>query len=82
MPILTAFTSAAMREAKYKILEDGSFFGEIPSCPGVWANHKSLEDCREELQEVLEEWLIVKLRDHDPLPQIGGIDLNVTVAEA
>jgi predicted RNase H-like HicB family nuclease len=41
-----------------------------------------LEDCREELQEVLEEWLIVKLRDHDPLPQIGGIDLNVTVAEA
>ena len=29
MPILTAFTSAAMREAKYKILEDGSFFGEI-----------------------------------------------------
>jgi len=82
MPILTAFTNAAMREAKYRILEDGSFFGEIPSCPGVWANQQSLEDCREELQEVLEEWLIVKLRDHDPLPQIGGIDLNATVAEA
>jgi predicted RNase H-like HicB family nuclease len=81
MPILTAFISAAMREAKYKMLEDGSFFGEIPSCPGVWSNKRSLEECREELQEVLEEWLIIKLRDRDTLPQIGGVDLNTAVAE-
>lgn len=81
LPILSAFTSAAMREAKYKLLEDGTFFGEIPSCPGVWSNKKSLEECREELQEVLEEWLIVKLRDRDPLPQLGGVDLNTTMAE-
>ncbi len=24
-----------MYVARYKMLEDGSFFGEIPSCPGV-----------------------------------------------
>ena len=29
MPILIAFIEAAMHEAKYKILEDGTFFGEI-----------------------------------------------------
>jgi len=81
LPILTAFTSAAMREAKYRILEDGTFFGEIPSCPGVWSNKKSLEECREELQEALEGWLILKLRDRDQLPQIGGVDLNAAVAE-
>lgn len=82
MPILTAFTEAAMREAKYKILEDGTFYGEIPPCPGVWANEKTLEKCREVLQEVLEEWLILKLRDRDPLPRFGEIDLNAVVAEA
>lgn len=81
MPILTAFTEAAMHEAKYKILEDGTFYGEIQSCPGVWANKETLESCREVLREVLEEWLILKLRDRDPLPKVGEIDLNAVVAE-
>ncbi len=82
MPILTAFTAVAMHEAKYKILEDGTFFGEIPSCPGVWANEKTLEKCRDVLREVLEEWIVLKLREGDQLPSIGGIDLNIVTAEA
>jgi predicted RNase H-like HicB family nuclease len=82
MSVLTAFVETAMHEAKYKMLEDGTFFGEIPSCPGVWANEKTLEVCRDVLREVLEEWLILKLRDGDLLPKIGGIDLNTIAAEA
>lgn len=76
MPVLSAFVAAAMAEARYKALDDGTFFGEIPPCPGVWANESTLERCREVLQEVLEEWLILKLRDRDPLPRLGGIDLE------
>ena len=71
-----------MAEARYKLLDDGTFFGEIPSCPGVWVNELTLESCREVLQEVLEEWLVLKLREGDLLPPIGGIDLNRVVAEA
>ena len=82
MSILTAFVETAMYEAGYKMLEDGTFFGEIPSCPGVWANEKTLELCRDVLREVLEEWLILKLRDGDLIPTIGGIDLNVITSEA
>jgi len=82
MSILTAFVETAMHEARYKMLEDGTFFGEIPSCPGVWANEKTLEVCRDVLREVLEKWLILKLRDGDLLPKIGGIDLNTIAAEA
>ncbi len=82
MSILTAFVETAMHEARYKMLEDGTFFGEIPSCLGVWANEKTLEVCRDVLREVLEEWLILKLRDGDLLPKIGGIDLNTIAAEA
>ena len=82
MSILTAFVETAMHEARYKMLEDGTFFGEIPSCPGVWANEKTLEVCRDVLREVLEEWLILKLRDGDLIPTIGGIDLNVITSEA
>lgn len=82
MPVLTNYVLSAMSEATYRILDDGSFYGEIKKCPGVWANETSLEKCRLDLQEVLEEWLLLKLRDRDPLPQLGGIDLNKAVAEA
>ena len=53
----TEYLQAAMRRAKYEILpDDGSFYGEIPDFQGVYANARTLESCREELQEVLEGW--------------------------
>ncbi|WP_409375860.1 type II toxin-antitoxin system HicB family antitoxin [Candidatus Sordicultor fermentans] len=51
----------------------------MPSCPGVWANEKTLEECRDVLKEVLEEWIVLKLRNGDQLPSIGGINLNIVV---
>ncbi|HJW87549.1 MAG TPA: type II toxin-antitoxin system HicB family antitoxin [Candidatus Brocadiaceae bacterium] len=50
---------------------------KIPGFEGVWANGKTVEDCRKELVEVLEEWLILKLNDGDPIPIVKGIKLNV-----
>lgn len=50
----------AMKKANYKQLKDGTYYGEIPECPGVWANENTLEECRKVLQGVLEEWLILK----------------------
>lgn len=76
MPLITDYVSAAMAAAKFRRLDDGTHFGEIPGLQGVWANQPSLDCCKAELQEVLEEWLLLKLRDGDPLPVLGGIDLN------
>jgi predicted RNase H-like HicB family nuclease len=53
----------AMAKAEYKQLSDGTYYGEIAECPGVWANEKTLEKCRKVLQEVLEEWLIKDFED-------------------
>jgi len=51
-----------MHRAKYEILDDdGSFPGSIPGLEGVWANASTLEACREELEEVLEDWLMLSL---------------------
>ena len=77
--MLTAYIQTAMQQAQYKILEDGSYFGEIPDFQGVWANEQTLEDCRRVLQEVLEEWLLLKLRDNEEVPQLQGINLTKTV---
>ncbi|HEO65641.1 MAG TPA: type II toxin-antitoxin system HicB family antitoxin [Spirochaetes bacterium] len=75
--MLTEYVCGAIEKAEYKKLENGTWFGEIPGFDGVWANGKSLEGCRSELIEVLEEWLIFKIRDKDFLPVINGISLNI-----
>jgi predicted RNase H-like HicB family nuclease len=75
--MLTEYVAAAMRKAKYKILNGGEgFFGEIPACKGAWANARTLEACREELREVLEDWILVRVRRGLSLPIIGRINLN------
>ena len=67
-----------MRRARYEIVEDdGSFYGEIPTIPGVWASAKTLEACREELESVLEGWVLVSIADHSPIPDIDGIRLEI-----
>jgi len=76
--MLTAYIAKALEYATFEGPEDGRWYGEIPLCPGVWATGTSKEECRRELQEVLEEWLILKLRDNDPdIPVIDGMSLAV-----
>lgn len=75
--MLSQYIQAAMRKAKYEILEDdGSFYGEIPGFQGVHSNAPNLEDCRTELQEVLEGWILFHLSDHTPLPEVDGLKLE------
>ena len=76
--MLLQYVQAAMRGAQYRPLPDAEgFFGEIPGFQGVWANADTLEQCQLELQEVLEDWIVVRLRHNLDLPVVDGIDLNV-----
>jgi len=75
--MITKYLSEAMRRAKYKILEDGSYYGCIEELPGVWANASSLEECREELQSVVEDWLFLGLKLGHHIVPLGDIDLNI-----
>lgn len=76
--MLTEYIHTAMRRARYEILPDGTFYGEIPGFQGVYANAGTLEGCREQLQEVLEGWIVLGLRLGHSLPVVDGIDLAVT----
>lgn len=77
MGVLTEYVEAAMRKAVIEQLSDGTWYANIPPCPGVWANEETPEFCKGTLREVLEGWLLLKLRDNDPLEEIDGIDLKV-----
>lgn len=78
--MLSRYIRAAMARAAYEIVEDeGSFYGHIPipGMEGIWASAPTLEACRNELEEVLEEWLLLSIADHSPAPEIDGIRLEV-----
>lgn len=70
--MLTDFISRQLNTAKYKLLKDKTYFGEVPSLRGVWANAKTLEECREELKEVLEGWLVLRLKKNLTVPNLGA----------
>ncbi len=79
--MLTEYLEAAMRRASYEILpDDNTFYGELSGFDGVYANSDNLETCRSELKEVLEEWILLSISRHLPLPIIDGIDLKVKEA--
>ena len=74
--MLTHYIQAALQQATYEILEDGTYYGEIPALQGVYANAETLEACRTLLQEVLEGWLLLGFQLQHPVPILDGIDLN------
>ena len=76
--MLTAYIKAALQKAHYEILQgDEGYFGTIEGLQGVWAQAGTLEACREQLQEVLEEWILLGLKMGHPLPSIDGITLTI-----
>lgn len=76
--MLISYINAALRHAHYKILtDDQSFYGDIPNFDGVYSNAGTLEDCREELAEVLEEWILLRVSKGLPLPIVDGLELKI-----
>jgi len=75
--MLTRYIEAAISLAHYEPLEEGGYFGSIPGLDGAWGSGPTLEACRKELAEVLEDWLLFRLSRQLPIPSIQGIDLRI-----
>lgn len=81
--MISSFIESRLKSASYKILRDKTYFGEIKGLRGVWANGKTLEACRAELKEVLEDWLVLKIRRGERVPGFRfDIDRRRTFAYA
>lgn len=72
------YMAKALKHARYEILpDDGTYYGEIPLCNGVYANAETLEECRNILEEVLEEWILLRIHRNLPLPVIDGVQIVI-----
>jgi predicted RNase H-like HicB family nuclease len=77
--MIAEYIQAAMRKAKYEILEENEgFYGEIPGFQGIYSSADTLEECRNLLAEVLEEWVLLNIADNTPLPVVDGISIKIS----
>lgn len=74
--ILEHYAREALKQARYKQLEDGSFVGRVPALKGVIAFGADRQRCQEELLSVIEDWARLGIQNGANLPVIGDVDLN------
>ncbi|GAB2557521.1 type II toxin-antitoxin system HicB family antitoxin [Spirosoma areae] len=67
--MIAEFIQAALRRAHYE-LEEGMFYADVPELPGVLAYGSTVEECRNQLVEVIEGWLLVGIRHGDVIPAL------------
>lgn len=78
--VISRYVENALRGARYRMLEDGTFCATVPGLRGVIANARTLEACREQLAEVVEEWVLVRVARGLAVPAMGGEKVQVRKA--
>jgi len=75
--MIVQYITAALARARFEEIEDEEpWYGEIPELEGVWATGRTEEECRSRLAEILDGWLLVRLRRGLAIPPVGGVRLD------
>jgi predicted RNase H-like HicB family nuclease len=54
--MLLQYIQTALKQAHYEIIKDEEpYYGEVPALPGVWATGQTLEECRQNLADAVED---------------------------
>ena len=68
--MLIEYVEEALRRARYEIIDDEEpYYGEIEELRGVWATGKTLEECRNNLRDVIEGWILLSIKKGTPNSQ-------------
>ena len=76
--MIREYIEAALSRAKYEIIQDEEpYYGEIPELPGVWATGANLEECRRNLADAVDSWVLFRLSQGMAVPPIGRTRLKI-----
>lgn len=75
--MIRRYIEQALHRARYTELEDGTYCAEVRGLRGVIASGVTLEKCRTELQDALEEWILVRVARGLKVPTLGGEKIRV-----
>lgn len=78
--MITRYVSQALRRARYRQVDGGLFCATVPGLRGVIATGTNLEACRNQLAEVVEEWVLVRVARGLPVPRLGGVSVEIRQA--
>jgi len=75
--MLTEYIEEALKRARYEIIKDEDpYYGEVEDLKGVWATGKTLEECRSNLKEVVEGWILLSIKKGLPIPRLGNLEIK------
>ena len=75
--MITRYVARALGRAQYRLLDDGSFAATVRGLRGLIATGVTLEACRDELSEVVEEWVLVRVAKGLAIPSLDGATVRV-----
>jgi len=75
--MFSEYTEAALRRAKYETLENGTYMATVDGLRGVIATGETIEECRVDLIEVIEEWITIRLQRGLDIPALDGNSISV-----
>jgi len=78
--MILAYIEKALSHARYEIIEDRNpYYGEVPELAGVWATGPTLEECRKNLIDVIDGWIVIRLKRGLPIPPIDNCTIDDVV---
>ena len=78
--MIRQYVEQALRMARYDKLENRTYYGEVPRRCGVLASGETLEACREQVAEVVEEWILVRVAKGLDVPSLGKVAVTCAVS--
>jgi len=75
--VITAYINEALERARYEQLEDGSYCATVPGLRGVIAIGRRLEECRDDLSSVVEDWGPFRVANGLAIPRLGKVTIRV-----
>jgi len=72
--MLLTYIQKAMDSAHYEFIDDEEpFDGEIKPLNVVWATGNTLEACRANLANAVEDWVLFSVAKNLPIPALGSV---------
>jgi len=75
--MISCYLEEALRRARYVTIPGSGYTATVRGLRGVIAHARSLEACRAQLSEVVEEWLLVRVSRGLPVPRLGRAQIRV-----
>ena len=75
--MLIEYIEESLKRAHYEIINDEEpFYGEVKELKGIWATGNTLEECRKNLRDVIEGWILVSIKKGLNIPKLGNVEIK------